>query len=86
MANTNNTARNSRFQRGSGVFSCGVCKRSTRATGRGDNEHVGLCVECYEIGGIENQISDYPNDPNIEAWRKEIADLKAACIAKGGKL
>lgn len=72
-----------RFQKGSGVYACGVCSRQTRSTGRGDNEHVGLCEECYDIAGIENEISDNGSTPELLA---EIETLKAACIAKGGKL
>jgi hypothetical protein len=85
-ASPNKTAKNSRFQRGSGVYSCQSCKRQTRASG-GDNEDVRLCFECYEISGLENQISDAcQNDPNIENWEKEIKQLEAAIIAKGGTL
>jgi hypothetical protein len=78
-------AKNSRFQRGSGVYTCGSCKRQTRSTGRGDNENCGLCVECFEISGIENEIADNVGDPDIPKWQAEIEQLKAACIAKGGK-
>jgi hypothetical protein len=75
--------RNSRFQRGTGVYQCQACKRSTRATG-GDNHQVGLCEECYEIAGLENAINDH-GDPNGQ-HAKDIAALKQRCIAKGGKL
>lgn len=71
-----------RFKKGSGVFKCGSCKRSTRDTG-GDNTDVGQCEECYEIGGIENQISDQGSTPELLA---EIETLKTRCIAKGGVL
>jgi hypothetical protein len=77
-------AKNSRFQRGSGVYTCTSCRRQTRSTGRGDNENCDLCVECFEISGIENQISDC-GDPDGKLAR-EIAQLTTECIAKGGKL
>jgi hypothetical protein len=55
---------NSRFQKGSGVYTCG---KATRATGRGDNEHVKLCAYCYELGGwinavlnVEVELDDVP--------------------------
>lgn len=48
----------SRFEKGSGCFTCRVCGRRTRATGQGDNEHVYLCVECFEIAGLENELQD----------------------------
>ena len=47
-----------RFQKGSGCYKCESCGRMTRATGRGDNEHVNLCADCYDEGGLENQHSD----------------------------
>lgn len=78
MANTR-----ARFQRGSGCFNCTVCGRKTRSTGRGDNEHVRQCEECYEMGGIENLFEDGRETPELRA---EYEELKARCIAKGGKL
>lgn len=76
-------ARNrARFEKGSGCFDCGVCGRKTRATG-GDNDSVKLCEECYEIAGIENQISDQGSTPELLA---EIESLKMRCVSKGGKL
>lgn len=75
-------ATNNRFKRGSGCFSCSDCKRQTRDTG-GDNTDLELCEECYEMAGIENAIADGNNDTALLA---KLAELKAACIAKGGKL
>lgn len=51
-------ARNSRFQKGSGMYACNVCGRNTRSTGQGDNEHVKLCAECYDLAGEANHLSD----------------------------
>jgi len=48
--------RNSRFQRGTGVYSCHVCGRKTRSTG--DNGQSELCPQCYELAGYENSLSD----------------------------
>jgi hypothetical protein len=78
----------SKFQRGSGCYTCYQCGRKTRATGQGDNEHVQLCVECYEIAGIENTISDraYFGAETKESCLAEIAALKKVVAAKGGKL
>lgn len=72
-----------RFTKGNSVYTCGCCKRKTRQTGRGDNENVGLCAECYDLGGIENAISDCGTTPELEA---EAAELRAAIVAKGGVL
>lgn len=72
-----------RFERGSGCYTCQNCKRKTRSTGRGDNENVGLCEECYEMAGIDNAFADGQGTPEMRAeWHR----LKAACIAKGGTL
>lgn len=47
-----------RFEKGSGVYACRSCGRNTRSTGRGDNDFVRLCVECYELAGEENHLLD----------------------------
>jgi len=51
-------ARNSRFQKGTGLYECKCCGHKTRSTGQGDNEHVGLCTVCYDLAGEENHLSD----------------------------
>lgn len=52
------TSTSSRFARGSGQYACNCCGRQTRSTGRGDNEQVRLCAECFDLAGIENHLSD----------------------------
>lgn len=47
-----------RFILGSGRYECRCCKRSTRSTGRGDNENVTLCAQCYDLAGEENHLAD----------------------------
>lgn len=47
-----------RFKRGSGCYTCVDCGKRTRATGRGDNEHVKLCEDCYDRAGDENSVAD----------------------------
>lgn len=85
----------SRFAKGSGVYECGCCGRATRATGRGDNEHAGLCAECFDLAGEENSLSDtdefYSGAANVLAMIKAVeekggnasewANLKAKAIA-----
>jgi CRISPR/Cas system-associated protein Cas10 (large subunit of type III CRISPR-Cas system) len=73
-----------RFQPGSGVYTCGICGRKTRATGRGDNEYNESCAECYDLCGYENMIYDRPEDVT-EGDRAEINRLYKAIAAKGGK-
>jgi hypothetical protein len=47
-----------RFTHGTGLYACQNCGRQTRDTGRGDNEGVKLCVQCYELAGYENMLQD----------------------------
>jgi hypothetical protein len=51
-------SKGNRFERGSGVYKCTCCGRNTRSTGRGDNENVQLCSECYELAGHDNELTD----------------------------
>ena len=77
-----------RFEAGSGCYDCRICGRKTRSTGRGDNELMQACEECYDMGGIENEIADghYRNDEEKAQFEAEIEGLKAQCRAKGGKI
>lgn len=67
-----------RFTKGSAVYTCGCCDRRTRQTGRGDNEHVGLCAECYDLAGEENTLSDtgefYDSPRNVLDYIQAVAD------------
>lgn len=73
----------SRFQKFSAVYACRSCDRNTRATGRGDNENVLMCAECFDLGGNENSLSDsgklYDSPENILGWIAYIA-------SKGGRV
>lgn len=71
-----------RFTRGTGCYTCRSCKRKTRDTGRGDNEGVLLCAECYDLAGIENAVQD--GEP-LEKYAGEARRLLAEIRAKGGK-
>lgn len=71
-----------RFERGSGLYACKCCKRNTRSTGRGDNELVKLCEECFDLAGEENHYSDsggefYDRPENVLA-------MIASVASKGG--
>lgn len=74
-----------RFRRGSGLYACRCCGRNTRATGRGDNEHVLLCAECFDLGGEENHLSDtgtlYDSPDNVLALIAAVSNMggNAAC-------
>lgn len=66
-----------RFQKGTGAYVCTCCKRTTRSTGRGDNEHAGVCAECFDLQGEENSLSDtgefYDSPANVIAMIDTIA-------------
>jgi hypothetical protein len=70
--------KNDRFQRGSGVYTCGNCGKQTRETGAGESS-VEMCRDCYVKGGIENQHTD-DNHPGRIADCKECCD---ACRSEG---
>lgn len=67
-----------RFAKGSGVYECSCCGRRTRSTGRGDNENAGSCVECYDLAGEENSLSDngefYSSPAAVLALIEAVAD------------
>ena len=71
----------SKFQRGSGVFTCQCCQRKTRATNR-DHAQTGNCEICFELAGIENAFSDY----GVEESYNDYAVEARAHLAKLAKL
>ncbi len=77
MARTSN-----RFTRGSALFTCRCCGRSTRDTGRGDNEGVRLCAECYDLAGEENHMAD--NGGDLYSSPQEVLRLISVIESKGG--
>jgi hypothetical protein len=70
-----------RFTKGIGLYRCRCCGRQTRDTGRGDNELVGNCAECYDLAGEENSLSDTGDFYETPAF---VLELIAAVAAKGG--
>src|SRR5262245_22634638 len=75
-------SRNSSFGRG-GSFKCDVCGRGTRHTG---TQSMGskLCPQCYDLAGIENEISD--GFCTAAERQGLVAELTAEIVAKGGQL
>jgi len=45
----------------SGIYECSDCGKSTRETG-GCESGVGLCLDCYDAAGLENEHSDGYHD------------------------
>ncbi len=46
------------FVPGSTTYKCTLCGKLTRSTGRGDNENLKQCVDCYDKAGDENAVTD----------------------------
>lgn len=71
-----------RFLKGSPIYSCRLCHRMTRQTGRGDNDLVDLCAECYDLAGLENVVNDggLLSDSDIDL----VHSLRAFIASKGG--
>lgn len=61
-----------RFARGTGCYKWTVCGKLTRSTGRGDNENSRQCVECFDLGGLDNTLSD--GGMTNDQIRNEIGD------------
>lgn len=78
--------RTTTFTKGSGCYKCGCCGRKTRDDGNGDSVNVLLCTECFEIGGIENSITDgiYRDDVQRQEWIDEIKELVSRVTKLGG--
>lgn len=56
----------SKFQKGSGVFVCRICNRSTRAVQCGSAALIELCQSCYDVEGERNQHSDDGHEGELE--------------------
>ncbi len=71
------------FARGSlaQTYKCRCCGRVTRPTGTGDNDGVGLCVECFDLAGEENHLSD---NGEFYGSPQEVLDNIAEIARKGG--
>jgi len=46
-----------KFQKGETTYTCQSCKKLTRNTG-GDERQSNLCLDCYELAGIDNYLTD----------------------------
>lgn len=74
----------SKFRRGSGVYTCRCCGHRTRETGHCESG-VELCALCYEIGGLENQISDgHDEDGKAAVEMARLEKLRDDRNAKAG--
>jgi hypothetical protein len=72
---------NARFSRGSGAYKCRCCGRTTRDTGRGE-DGTEMCIHCWESTGLENEMMDCGESPEILArWESLVSE----CEKLGGK-
>lgn len=71
----------SKFHRGSSTFACNVCGRTTRDTGVQSAGNK-ICPQCFELAGIENEISD--GYTTVAAEAKKISELIEQIVAKNG--
>jgi len=80
---TPTTRRRNTFRQGSATFRCRCCKRLTRETGV---QSLGsqLCPQCFDLSGIENDISDGHSTAIDNA--AQIKGLTSEIAAKGGSL
>lgn len=72
-----------RFERGmGGAYTCDCCGRRTRYTGE---QSMGskTCPECWELAGIENEVSD--GYKTVREVAGEVRELMRQCEGKGGK-
>ncbi len=87
---------NRRFQRGTAVYLCGICRKKTRETGECESG-CGLCRSCYEAEGLRNEHNDSGHPEPIEgcpeceeeftfATRKEARGLPTQVGEDGEKL
>jgi hypothetical protein len=77
-----NMARSTTFTKGSGCYDCRICGRATRDDGNGDAVHIQACTQCFELGGIENDISDNGATPDLIEAAKSLFD---SIKLKGGR-
>lgn len=82
MSTSFHSAQRRGFVHGGGAtYTCRCCKRATRPTGTGDNDGVQLCVECYDLAGEENSLSDTGDFYDTPA---QVLNNISSVVAKGG--
>ena len=59
------------FRRGETTYTCQSCKKVTRNTG-GDERQCRLCLDCFELSGIDNYLSDNGAESMRENYGDEV--------------
>lgn len=74
----------SKFHKGSSTFKCNICGRGTRDTGIQSAGNK-ICPQCYELAGIENEISDghCTREERLELIKQYVVEIqdKGGCVA-----
>src|SRR5262245_39442100 len=84
MKRITNAPKYNRFGRGNPTFICMTCGRRTRDTGQGVDH---LCMECYEIAGLDNHVNDggyKPGSPEYAEAFSEAERYLAKAVKLGG--
>ncbi len=67
--------RNKHFRRGQGAYTCQSCGKLTRDTeGEGGCR---LCLDCFNLAGIENSISDNGAEEAMQSYGAEARAILA---------
>lgn len=64
---------NNRFKQGTGCFTCTLCGKRTRQTGKHDYHMQDQCDECIDMCEHENAISDNEGSWPEDLMKKEVA-------------
>lgn len=59
-----------KFRRGESTYTCHSCKKLTRNTG-GDEIGCRLCLDCFNLAGIDNHLTDNGAESMLEAYGDE---------------
>lgn len=63
-----------KFRRGETTYTCATCKKLTRNTG-GDERGCGLCLDCYDLAGINNGLTDNGEECFEAAYGKAAREI-----------
>lgn len=58
------------FRRGETTYICQSCKKRTRNVG-GDEAQCRLCLDCFELAGIDNHLTDNGAESMVEYYGDE---------------
>lgn len=59
-----------KFRKGETTYICQSCKKTTRNTG-GDEVNCRLCLDCFNLAGIDNHLSDNGIESMLDSYGDE---------------